>query len=205
MSWEDKDLTLAGYYKKYAMTPHDVAIGDIVAGLEFVDQAFRVTRNTRLAIQAGGHVGIYATFLADLFDEVHTFEPVAELRAHLIKNTKDIPNVFVYPEALSSHAGRGRMENGYPQNSGVSQLKSGDEVDVRTIDSFGFKDVSLILLDVEGQELEALKGAEETIKKYHPTIMVEDRGHGPSCDAYLETLGYVLRFKFPFDKVFTWH
>jgi hypothetical protein len=45
-------------------------------------------------------------------------------------------------------------------------------VEATTIDSIG-KPISLIHLDVEGFEFSVLKGADETIRKYLPTVILE--------------------------------
>jgi FkbM family methyltransferase len=54
--------------------------------------------------------------------------------------------------------------------------KGGDGVELRTIDSFGFSNVSIMKIDVEGFELEVLKGAVETIATWHPAIVIEITG-----------------------------
>jgi hypothetical protein len=52
-------------------------------------------------------------------------------------------------------------------------------------------DHPVIKIDVEGHELEVLKGAENTIKKYMPTLLIEifnfDTNEVPK---YLKSLGY---------------
>ncbi len=51
--------------------------------------------------------------------------------------------------------------------------KAGDTIDVTTIDNIvDGKRVSYIKMDVEGSELETLKGAEKTIRKYKPRLAV---------------------------------
>jgi len=70
----------------------------------------------------------------------------------------------------------------------------------KTLDSFNFENVDYIKVDVEGHELKVLKGAEKTIKKYYPTITVEENGSaeiwkkGVKDEAlnYLKQLGYVI-------------
>ena len=70
----------------------------------------------------------------------------------------------------------------------------------KTLDSFNFKDVDYIKIDVEGHELKVLKGAENTIKKYYPTISVEENGSaelwekGVNDEAlnYLKEMGYEI-------------
>jgi FkbM family methyltransferase len=47
------------------------------------------------------------------------------------------------------------------------------QVEVRTLDSFKFKNVGLIKIDVEGNELKTLQGATNTIKSSNPIIYFE--------------------------------
>lgn len=46
-------------------------------------------------------------------------------------------------------------------------------MDTVTIDSLQLPRVDFIKIDVEGHELEVLWGSRETLKKYHPTLLVE--------------------------------
>jgi FkbM family methyltransferase len=57
--------------------------------------------------------------------------------------------------------------------------------------------INLIHADVEGQEFNLLKGAEETLKKWKPLVMLEDRnGDGSQArkeiEEFMEGLGYKL-------------
>lgn len=73
--------------------------------------------------------------------------------------------------------------------------ESGD-VPVITIDSLGLSP-SLILLDIEGSEVMALKGARNTLRRCRPPIVLEDnrarenfgfpRGHQ---NEFMATIGY---------------
>lgn len=54
--------------------------------------------------------------------------------------------------------------------------KGGDAAELRTIDSFGFRNVSLIKMDVEGYEDAVLAGAKETIQRERPVLLVEIQG-----------------------------
>ena len=51
---------------------------------------------------------------------------------------------------------------------------------------------SFIKIDVEGHELQVLKGASETIKKYKPSILIEIHNFSEDSEVhqYLKSLGY---------------
>ena len=72
---------------------------------------------------------------------------------------------------------------------GVAVGSGGDRAEMRPLDSFGFENVSLIKIDVEGFEDEVLAGAERLIRESQPVILLEIMG-GKSYPG-APTLGYV--------------
>ena len=63
------------------------------------------------------------------------------------------------------------------------------------MDDYNFEDVDFIKIDVEWYELKVCQGAENTIKKYMPTIMFENkRNEADDCKQYLKTLGYTTKW-----------
>lgn len=54
-----------------------------------------------------------------------------------------------------------------------SQNKSEISVEVKTLDSYNFQEVDIIKMDIEGWELYALQGAEDTINRCRPIIQIE--------------------------------
>ena len=71
-------------------------------------------------------------------------------------------------------------------------------VKIRTLDSFNLKNVTFIKYDIEGYELRAIQGSEQTIKKYNPVIVVEqNKGNLDSVDL-LKSWGYELKGIDPF-------
>ena len=72
--------------------------------------------------------------------------------------------------------------------------KGGDPVEARTIDSFGFSNVSVIKIDVEGHEARVLEGAAQTIGDSHPVILVEILERNlDNVRPILNEFGYSLR------------
>jgi hypothetical protein len=73
------------------------------------------------------------------------------------------------------------------------------------LDSFQLPEVNLIKIDVDGMELEILKGAVETLEKYQPVIVIEEliMSNGlPNHDGvkFLSDLGYEAVFKIESQK-----
>lgn len=126
------------------------------------------------ALDIGAHVGFWSMWLAQEFAEVHAFEPVPEHADCFDRNVRDA-NVVLHRHAVGSGEGSvGLSPN--QENSGKSSVAAGDGVEVRSIDSYGFQDVALIKIDVEGYEPEVLKGAADTIARCSPLVVFEDNG-----------------------------
>ena len=62
-------------------------------------------------------------------------------------------------------------------------------VEVRTLDSYAFRDVRVIKVDVEGSEMDVLEGGRETILRDRPPLIVELlTGAHPDPVALTETI-----------------
>jgi hypothetical protein len=60
-------------------------------------------------------------------------------------------------------------------------------------------------LDVEGHEYEVLKGAERTIREWHPALYVEIFGYDKSpIPEFLQGLGYSAQERPEHNYLFTW-
>lgn len=69
-----------------------------------------------------------------------------------------------------------------------------------TIDDFDYEDLSILQLDLEGYEHQALQGATNTIRKHLPTIIAEHNDDG--VEQYLFDLGYALAYSHAGDDVY---
>lgn len=123
---------------------------------------------------------------------VYAFEPVLEnyVLAKLCVEQNELRNVALFNAGLGDQLAVGHVDTGGPiHRGGASKLSDNGQVTtLMTIDSLQLRNVSLIQLDVEGSELPALKGAEHTIRRCRPVILVED--NKAECAGYLESLGY---------------
>lgn len=139
------------------------------------------------ALDIGANVGLWGRDLVDNFAKVVAFEPVAVFRECLEKNVSGA-NFFISPLALGDHDTQATMiiTEG---NSGHSHLDpatlgTGD-VQVVKLDNLNMEDIDYIKIDCEGYEYRVLQGAEQTVKRCRPIMVIEQKPH----DAYRKDYG----------------
>jgi FkbM family methyltransferase len=139
------------------------------------------------ALDIGANVGLWSRDLVDNFTKVVAFEPVAVFRKCLEKNVSGA-NFFISPLALGDHDTQATMiiTEG---NSGHSHLDpdtlgTGD-VQVVKLDNLNIENVDYIKIDCEGYEYRVLQGAEQTVKRCRPILVIEQKPH----DAYSKDYG----------------
>jgi FkbM family methyltransferase len=138
-----------------------------------LDEALKLVPGRKLAVQAGGNVGVWAAHLAKTFETVMTFEPVAENYACLIRNVP--ANVISRQCGLGDKAGTTGMTM-VEGNAGAHYIGGSGSIDLITLDSLGLDACDFLCLDIEGAEPMALHGAAETIRRFRPVIMMEEKG-----------------------------
>jgi FkbM family methyltransferase len=148
----------------------------------------------RECVQAGGNVGVFPKALAGHFATVYTAELDAENFADLTANGMP-DNVRAFHSALGEQTGRVGCHHAPLPIS--HYVEPGDTVPMLAIDDWALQECDLIALDVEGYEWPAMKGAEATIRRCHPLLVIETKGHGSrygytdaEMAAWLEGLGY---------------
>jgi FkbM family methyltransferase len=143
------------------------------AALDLV-RLVRAGQPLRTAVDVGAHCGLWSFNLAHWFDHVHAFEPMAVHRDCFNANLQDLESVTLHPCALGAQQGMVRLES-EPGSSGNTKIVGDGDIELRTLDSFELHDVDLIKLDCEGYELHALRGAIDTIARFKPVIVVEQK------------------------------
>jgi len=138
----------------------------------------------RTGIDIGANVGLWSRSLVTKFQRVIAFEPVPLFRDCLQKNVSG-NNFVIMPMALGDQDTTAQMtitqgNTGHTHIDPVS-LGSGN-VEVYRLDDLELDAINYIKIDCEGYEYRILQGAEQTIKKYRPIIVVEQKPH----DAYSE-------------------
>lgn len=177
-------------------------------------------RDRRIAVQAGGNVGVFPKRLAQVFQRVYTFEPDPELFVHLTRNAPE-PNIHRFQAALGDLSGtvavrRGRQDGDMSRrvNEGTtfvreSPMLADRPAQIMRLDDLNLPNIDLVYLDVEGYELRALRGARALVEAYRPMIVVEINAaidHVDSRQGLMEWLAerdYVGVAQFRSDYVFT--
>jgi FkbM family methyltransferase len=172
--------------------------------------ALKYVKQWRAAVDVGAHCGLWSMDLAGRFDVLHAFEPVALHRACFERNVDQF-NTNLYPCALGEQDGMIAI-NTAATSSGDSWVDGAGDIPLRRLDDFDLQDVDFIKLDCEGYELFALRGAEQTLLRCRPCVIVEQKpGRAqkfglPEIGAvdYLLSLGAVLRTSISGDFILSW-
>src|SRR5690606_15921350 len=134
-----------------------------------------------LVLDIGANIGNHALYLAVVSGcKVYAFEPNAHLCLALDESIKENhlqSKIKVFQNGVGAAIAKAHFANINRENLGAQSLdvsnQSQDDIDIVTIDETIQEKVDVIKIDVEGMELEVLKGAQKTIEKYRPFIYVE--------------------------------
>jgi FkbM family methyltransferase len=140
----------------------------------------RYVPRDRVAIDVGANEGIYAYHLSRYARSVVAFEPNPRYDRAL----RFLPrNVTVRVEALSSAPGtlplhipasaNGELESWATLEATELPLARSIDVPVRRLDDLELGPVGFIKMDVEGHEMAVLEGADATIRRDRPVLLVE--------------------------------
>mgnify|MGYP000541176999 CR=1 FL=1 len=129
-----------------------------------------------LIIDAGANIGNHSIYFANFlkYKEIYCFEPL-EVNFRVLKSNLPYPNIQLFQKALSDK-GKTLKMSANTGNMGASKIDlNGDtEVEAITLDSLNLENVSLLKIDVENHEPQVLIGAQETIQRCKPLILIED-------------------------------
>ena len=168
-----------------------------------------------IAFDVGANVGYHTMLLSSLVGpdgQVLAFEPVPTTAAWLEETLRrnDLANVTVLRTALGASAGAARMRVGPAAEAGLAHLVDSTagyrshftgetrviDVPIDSIDQLltagELPMPTLIKIDVEGAELQVLRGASETLATVRPTVVTELWGSENVREGrrLLESFGY---------------
>jgi FkbM family methyltransferase len=164
--------------------------------------------DTTTAVDIGCHYGFFTRFLSEQFKTVHAFDFNNDIFKCFETNMQrfNCTNVIKHNHGLGEkqkyvatndwserHKRRGPLGN-HIDPEGKKQMQK-----IKTLDSFNLEGVGLIMCDTEGYELNVVKGALETIKKFKPVLVLEFHNRNLTkkfgytlkhLQDYVESLGY---------------
>jgi FkbM family methyltransferase len=136
-------------------------------------------------VEVGANVGAHTVELSRLVGPggaVHAFEPQRIVFQTLCANLalNGCANVFAHHAAVGAVPGEIAvpfLPPDQPANfGGLSLLGStwGESVPLRTLDTLGLAACHMVKLDLEGMEIEALQGGAGLVRRFRPTLYVEN-------------------------------
>ncbi len=175
-------------------------------GLKFIPQNIIKSLNNKDFLDCGGFIGGSALMFEMDYtpNKIYSFEPILDNYSLLLENIKTNNLRKVIP--INKGVGKKSCTvNIYSLGSAsyVSDEDGDTEIEVISIDEFVSErnlSVGLIKMDVEGYELEALKGAKRTIKEFKPVLLIGIY-HNPEeffgTKKYIQSLvpGYKFKIK----------
>jgi len=145
-------------------------------------------KNKLLFVDCGSNYGFYSFYTASLSEknEIISIEASKDTSDEFIKNLNlnNFKNINFFNNAVSNSVGENisfyESVNDWESSQTHSNFKSSSEVTIKSIkidsllQEYFLEDYFVIIkLDIEGNEINAIKGALETIKKSEPLIIIE--------------------------------
>lgn len=160
-------------------------------------EALALTRSGSVVFDVGANVGLYTLLFARNCSRVYAFEPVPSNLAWLARNLawNRIDNVTVLPWAAGAESGLTAFAEGEHHSEGRVDAKGSMPAYAVALDAFAARygaSPDVLKIDVEGGELDVLKGAEGLLRARKPAILLSTHGDGPKaeCLRFLRERGY---------------
>lgn len=150
----------------------------------------------------GANIGAHTIFFAKALAPgacVVAFEPQRGVFQNLCANValNGLRNVMTFHAGVGTEPGIAHIPvPDYAQDGNFGGIAltqgSGEPVQVMSVDQLGTPSVGLMKIDVEGMELDVLKGAGQAIAKFRPVLYVENdrREKSAALLAHIFGLGY---------------
>ncbi len=150
--------------------------------------------NWNFAIDIGANIGLWSKELSGFFDKLVCFEPNPICLDYLKKNinlknsqiyscalglNNEKRDLFIHPSNSGASSFINRIKIGYKEKSQETYSEFPKEtkkvnVEIKKLDSFNFTNIDFIKIDVQGFELEVLKGAVQTLDLNNPVLCIEE-------------------------------
>ena len=159
----------------------------------------------QVAVDIGAHVGNHTTYFAGVLNlTTYAFEPnpthFSLLRSNLEANGLD-GHCVLFNVALGAEPGHGAINEASATNSGMSRVTPAmsGPVEVTSLDTAlpHLARLDVLKVDVEGSELDVVRGARETLRRLRPVSYIEITPENfGDVQALLAGCGYVCWKRF---------
>ncbi|WP_068081021.1 FkbM family methyltransferase [Polycladidibacter stylochi] len=152
-----------------------------------------------VVVDGGANIGNHSIFFAKYMDvkHIYAFEPLPQTFKKLLRNIKANELdalVSCQQKALAASASKLDILRYSAENTGGTAFieSSSGAFNAVALDAyFPESRLDFLKIDVEGFEIEVLKGAQAVISRFRPLILVESfAGHKAQVHALLQELGY---------------
>lgn len=165
-----------------------------------IDWSSQFCRKDKVFLDIGAHSGTYTISLAKYCKTVHSFEPQRMTYYSLCGSValSYAENVFCHNFGLGAETQTGQQILNIVSDDGggstvqpITNIKKTELISIRTLDSMNLQDIAFIKIDVEGNELNVLKGGLTTLKQSnYPKILFESNTYNSELFSFLTNLGY---------------
>lgn len=163
-------------------------------------------------IDAGSNFGWHSLIASKYFKQIYSFEPqkvLCDLQNQSIKDS-NISNITVHNYGLGESEYKSSLTPAFYEeinfNTGAVKIgDGGEEITVKTLDSFNIENVDTIKIDVQCYEDKLLAGASKLITNYKPNLIVELECNAEFVFNQIRNWGYYcffLDYSYPVDHIF---
>ena len=177
------------------------------------NRALSYVQNWELALDIGANIGLWSKDLSNFFDKLICFEPnpgcvdclkkninlkKSEIKNCALGSLSEKKNLFIHASNSGASSFVNNTKVGYDDQSRAIYGEFPKEtkkiyVEIKKLDDFNIEKIDFIKIDVQGYELEVLKGAKNTLRKNNPVLCIEeDSPKDSKTIPFLENLNYKI-------------
>ena len=156
-------------------------------------------KSTRI-IDIGAWCGTWSMVMQEFAENINCYEPNKTHFECLEKNLAQYNHINLYNNAIGGSNGFVKLTDD-PATQNTRVIYETGDTSIYTLDHLNLNDVEMIKIDVEGLEMEVLKGATQTLENVQ-FIMIElnnnSKRYGSSnleIESYLKDIGYKILIK----------
>jgi FkbM family methyltransferase len=162
----------------------------------------RLIKPGQTVLDIGANMGCHTLLMAQLMGEtgqVVAFEPMSAAYAKLTRNIQlnRFPNIVAEKTGLSNNDGETEIAFATSWRLDLkSDVAGAERVSFMTLDGYVaahpglFNRLDCIKLDVDGFEEAVLRGAQDTLLRYRPVVLMEIGSDSMGAVCYLQSQGY---------------